>query len=160
MQFSLNLVYDLRFFSLFFFQQSIYIYPSLCLNLHTQYTKTNQPMNQTTNHHRTNDQRGANWKIEKSKATGKEDRVSFLNSNCKKKKSPISCTGSYTSNVHFSFSLSLFFYYLSLLSFTFSVLHFLSVNRLTVIIAAVVVVVVLYRFNISVRLLICSYVSA
>lgn len=55
---------------------SITIHPFVWY-LHKQYTKnTNRPIDQTTNHHRPNDQRGANRKIEKIKGSRKAGRSS------------------------------------------------------------------------------------
>lgn len=80
MSLSLTLVYDLRFFSLFSARNpSIIIRPFDWISTYnTQKNNIDRPINQTTRHHRPNDQRGANRKIEKWKAAGEEDRVSLL----------------------------------------------------------------------------------
>lgn len=92
----------------------------------------------TANHHRPNDQRGANWQIAKSKAAGEEDRVSFLENNSTFALYLVQAAilAMFTSLVFFlvSFTLSLFTYFLSSLSISLTFISsiFFFVNRLTV----------------------------
>ena len=82
---SMKILSDFGLWSSFFFCFSLCFLlttPSITIHpfvwyLHKQYTKnTNRPIDQTTNHHRPNDQRGANRKIEKIKGSRKAGRSS------------------------------------------------------------------------------------
>lgn len=151
---------------------SITIHPFVWY-LHKQYTKnTNRPIDQTTNHHRPNDQRGANRKIEKIKGSRKAGRSSkSLENNSTLALYLVQAAIWQCSllvffsvfsffSCHFSLSLSLYLYlclYRCLSSSIFLIssffFHFffffppLSFNRLTVIIV-VVVAVVLYLIQV------------
>lgn len=124
MPLALILVYDLRFFSLFFsICKFIYNYPSLRLNLHIQYTK-NQPTNQS-NHQSPSTERPTRRESKNRKIKGsRRGRSSkFSDNNYDSTFALYLVQAAIFGNVHFSF-----FFSQSLFTLLFSFPLFLSLS--------------------------------